>query len=73
MVPCGRKSRKREEKGGGWGAEREEEAGKAEQQPEAGGRPFRVVVVQLPSHVRLFATPWIAAQQAPLAFTVSQS
>ena len=28
-------------------------------------------VVQLPSHARLFATPWIAARQASLAFTIS--
>ena len=32
-----------------------------------------VVVVQLPSHVRLFATPWAAACQASLSFTVSPS
>ena len=32
-----------------------------------------VVVVQLLSHVRLFATPWIAAHQASLFFTISQS
>ena len=32
-----------------------------------------VVVVQLPSHVRLFATPWAAACQASLSFTISQS
>ena len=31
------------------------------------------VVVQLLSHVRLFATPWTAARQASLPFTVSQS
>ena len=30
-------------------------------------------VVQLLSSVRLFATPWNAASQAPLSFTVSQS
>ena len=29
--------------------------------------------VQSLSHVRLFATPWTAARQAPLSFTVSQS
>ena len=28
---------------------------------------------QLPSHVRLFATPWTAAYQASLSFTISQS
>ena len=32
-----------------------------------------VVVVQLLSHVQLFATPWTAARQAPLSFTISQS
>ena len=32
-----------------------------------------VVVVQLPSHVWLFATPWTAAQQASLSLTISQS
>ena len=31
------------------------------------------VVVQSLSHVRLFATPWIAAHQAFLSFTISQS
>ena len=31
-----------------------------------------VVVVQLLSHVQLFATPWTAAHQAILSFTVSQ-
>ena len=31
------------------------------------------VVVQLFSHVRLFATPWTAAHQASLSFTISQS
>ena len=30
-------------------------------------------VVQLPSCVRLFATPWTAARQACLSFTISQS
>ena len=30
------------------------------------------VVVQLPSHVGLSATPWTAALQAPLSSTVSQ-
>ena len=29
------------------------------------------VVVQLPSYVRLFATTWTAAHQAPLSFTTS--
>ena len=32
-----------------------------------------VVVVQSLSHVRLFATPWTAARQASLSFTISQS
>ena len=32
-----------------------------------------VVVVQLHSHVRLFTTPWTAAGQASLSFTISQS
>ena len=31
------------------------------------------VVVQLLSHVRLFVTPWTAARQASLSFTISQS
>ena len=31
------------------------------------------VVVQLPSRVRLFATPWTAARQASLPFTISRS
>ena len=30
-----------------------------------------VIVVQLPSHVRLFVAPWTAAHQASLSFTVS--
>ena len=32
-----------------------------------------VIVVQLLSCVRLFATPWIAACQVSLSFTVSQN
>ena len=32
-----------------------------------------IVVVQLPSHVRYFATPWNAAHQASLSLTISQS
>ena len=32
-----------------------------------------VVVVQSLSHVQLFATPWTAAHQAPLSFTIFQS
>ena len=34
---------------------------------------FVYVVVQLPSYVRLFATPWTAAHQAPLSSTTSWS
>ena len=34
---------------------------------------LNVVVVQLLSHVRLFVTPWTAALQASLPFTVSQT
>ena len=34
---------------------------------------FEVVVVQLPSHVRLFEIPWTAAWQASLSLTISQS
>ena len=32
-----------------------------------------MVVIQLPSHVWLFATPWTAAHQPFLSFTISQS
>ena len=32
-----------------------------------------VVVVQSLSHIRIFATPWTAACQASLSFTISQS
>jgi len=32
-----------------------------------------VVAVQLLSHVQLFVTPWTAARQASLSFTISQS
>ena len=35
--------------------------------------PNFVVVVQLLSHVQLFATPWTAARQASLSFTISWS
>ena len=31
------------------------------------------IVVQSPSHVQLFATPWTAAHQSSLSFTISQS
>ena len=34
---------------------------------------YTFVVVHSPSRVRLFATPWTAARQAPLSFTVSRS
>ena len=34
---------------------------------------FNVVVVQSISHVWLFATPWTAARQASLSFTISRS
>ena len=32
-----------------------------------------LVIVQLLSHVQLFATPWTAAAQAPLSFAISRS
>ena len=31
------------------------------------------IVVQSPSHVQLFATPWTAAHQSSFSFTISQS
>ena len=34
---------------------------------------IKIVVVQLLSHVQLLATPWTAARQASLSFTISQS
>ena len=34
---------------------------------------FIFVIVQLPSRVQLFATPWAAAHQASLSFPISQS
>ena len=34
---------------------------------------FVAVVVQSPSHVRFFVTPWTAAHQASLSLTISQS
>ena len=34
---------------------------------------FHVVVVQSPSHVQLFATPWTEARQASLSLTISWS
>ena len=33
----------------------------------------KIVAVQLLSHVRLSATPWTAARQASLSFTISRS
>ena len=35
--------------------------------------PHLILVVQLLSHVRLFATPWTATCQVSLSFTISQS
>ena len=35
--------------------------------------PQLIVVIESLSHVQLFATPWTAARQASLSFTVSQS
>ena len=32
-----------------------------------------IVIIQSPSHVKLFATPWTAAHQVSLSFTVSRS
>ena len=37
------------------------------------GKPLRLSFVQLLSRVQLFATPWTAAHQASLSFTISQS
>ena len=37
------------------------------------GQSERLVVVQSLSRVQLFVTPWTAAPQAPLSFTISQS
>ena len=34
---------------------------------------FIIVIVQLLSHVQLFAIPWTAAHQASLSFTISRS
>ena len=39
----------------------------------SGYHGFIVVVVQLLSRVQLFASPWTAARQVSLSFTVSQS
>ena len=38
-----------------------------------GDSSLDAVIVQSLSHVRLFATPWIAGRQASLSFIVSQS
>ena len=35
--------------------------------------PIKLFVVQSLSCIRLFVTPWIAAHQAPLSFTIFQS
>ena len=37
------------------------------------GKILLVVVVQWPSHVQLFVTPWTEARQASLSFTISWS
>ena len=34
---------------------------------------YRLVVVQLLSHIQIFVTAWPATRQAPLSFTISQS
>ena len=36
-------------------------------------RVFFILVAQLLSHVQFFGTPWTAANQASLSFTISQS
>ena len=41
--------------------------------PNGWSRQALVIVVQLPSHVQLFATPWTAACQASLSLTISWS
>ena len=43
------------------------------QLPRDTGQLFLGLVVQLLSHVPLFATPWTAAHQASLSFTISHS
>ena len=43
------------------------------QRPNGWSRQALVIVVQLPSHVQLFATPWTAACQASLSLTISWS
>ena len=35
--------------------------------------PLLVVIIQLLSHVQLFATPWTTAYQVPLSFIISQN
>ena len=37
------------------------------------GEILHLFVLQLLSHVQLFATPWTAAHQASLSFTISQN
>ena len=44
-----------------------------EEQTTASACAYHYVVVQLLSHVWLFVTPWTAAHQASLSFTISQS
>ena len=39
----------------------------------SGYHGFIVVVVQLLSHVQLFVTPWTAARQVSLSFTICRS
>ena len=48
---------------------------KEEQEPECGvnTNTLVVVVVQSLSRVQLFTTPWSAAHQASLSFTISRS
>ena len=47
--------------------------GKPPSEPDMDGVGRYIVVVQSLSLVRLFATPWTAARQAYLSFTISQS
>ena len=44
-----------------------------EEQTTASACAYHYVVVELLSHVWLFVTPWTAAHQASLSFTISQS
>ena len=41
--------------------------------PMHGGPNFQPVVVQLPSRLQLFVTPWTAARLASLSLTISPS